>query len=187
MHLNIGIVTDCFFLSISISLPVFQSPELEYRRHGLMGRLHKLEADIELDVLPAENPHIVSQSSIILNSNQHSPSSTTTDYDGTNGLNYNNNNNNPLMINHNLINNGSSGGLHNSVYETSYGKEVYFGMKNKEMVCGEPMDESFLRPPLWEDITSSIQNIDPENAMMLANLPSATQVSCTCPVDMIRS
>ena len=29
-------------------------------------------------------------------------------------------------------------------------------------------DDVFLRPPLWEDITSSIQNIDPENANMLA-------------------
>ncbi|XP_017772842.1 PREDICTED: dendritic arbor reduction protein 1-like [Nicrophorus vespilloides] len=29
-------------------------------------------------------------------------------------------------------------------------------------------DDVFLRPPLWEDIASSIQNIDPENANMLA-------------------
>lgn len=28
-------------------------------------------------------------------------------------------------------------------------------------------DDVFLRPPLWEDIASSIQNIDPENANML--------------------
>lgn len=28
-------------------------------------------------------------------------------------------------------------------------------------------EESYMRPPLWEDITSSIQNIDPENAIML--------------------
>ncbi|XP_022917885.2 dendritic arbor reduction protein 1-like isoform X1 [Onthophagus taurus] len=28
-------------------------------------------------------------------------------------------------------------------------------------------DDVFLRPPLWDDITSSIQNIDPENANML--------------------
>lgn len=31
-----------------------------------------------------------------------------------------------------------------------------------------------MRPPLWEDITSSIQNIDPENAIMLGTI--ATQV-----------
>lgn len=31
-----------------------------------------------------------------------------------------------------------------------------------------------MRPPLWEDITSSIQNIDPENAIMLGSI--ATQV-----------
>lgn len=157
-----------------------------------MGRLHKLEADIELDVLPnPSNPHIVSQSSVILNSNQHSPSSTTTEYacDGNNGLNYNNNN--PLMINNNLINGGGGGGaVHNGIqhlsYESAYGKEVYFGLKHKELGCGgEAMDDAYLRPPLWEDITSSIQNIDPENAMMLASLPGATQVSHgeppTCP------
>lgn len=77
------------------------------------------------------------------------------------------------MINNNLVNTGA--------YD-SYNKEVYFvGLKNnKEMVCStdhHTMDDVFLRPPLWEDITSSIQNIDPENAMMLASLPSATQVS----------
>lgn len=36
------------------------------------------------------------------------------------------------------------------------------------------MDDPFLRPPLWEDITSSIQNIDPENAVMLGS--TITQV-----------
>lgn len=42
-------------------------------------------------------------------------------------------------------------------------------------MCSETED-SFLRPPLWEDITSSIQNIDPENAIMLNTLTGATQV-----------
>ena len=32
-------------------------------------------------------------------------------------------------------------------------------------------DDGFLRPPLWDDITSSIQNIDPENANMLVVTP----------------
>ncbi|XP_045531781.1 dendritic arbor reduction protein 1-like [Pieris brassicae] len=36
-------------------------------------------------------------------------------------------------------------------------------------------DDSFLRPALWEDIASSIRNIDPENANMLAPL-GATHV-----------
>lgn len=146
-----------------------------------------------MDVLPnPSNPHIVSQSSVILNSNQHSPSSTTTEYacDGNNGLNYNNNN--PLMINNNLINGGGGGGaVHNGIqhlsYESAYGKEVYFGLKHKELGCGgEAMDDAYLRPPLWEDITSSIQNIDPENAMMLASLPGATQVSHGEPHALIR-
>lgn len=42
-------------------------------------------------------------------------------------------------------------------------------------MCSES-DDSYLRPPLWEDITSSIQNIDPENAIMLSNVSGATQV-----------
>lgn len=42
-------------------------------------------------------------------------------------------------------------------------------------MCSETED-SFLRPPLWEDITSSIQNIDPENAIMLNALSGVTQV-----------
>lgn len=45
----------------------------------------------------------------------------------------------------------------------------------KEFICiNDLADESYLRPPLWEDITSSIQNIDPENAIMLGSI--ATQV-----------
>lgn len=32
-------------------------------------------------------------------------------------------------------------------------------------------DDVFLRPPLWEDITSSIQKLDPENADMLGSQP----------------
>lgn len=36
------------------------------------------------------------------------------------------------------------------------------------------VDDTYMRPPLWEDITSSIQNIDPENAIMLGSI--ATQV-----------
>lgn len=42
------------------------------------------------------------------------------------------------------------------------------------MCNSDLVDDSFMRPPLWEDITSSIQNIDPENAIMLGSL--ATQV-----------
>lgn len=140
-----------------------------------MGRLHKLEADIELEELP--NPmklQIISQSSASLSSNQHSPGSINTKYTcDNNGLNYNNNN--PLMVNNNIIISGGGIGVH--PYE-AYDKEAYFGLRHKEMVCGgEPIDDAFIRPPLWEDITSSIQNIDPENAMMLASLPGATQVS----------
>lgn len=39
---------------------------------------------------------------------------------------------------------------------------------HKEYICmSSASEESYMRPPLWEDITSSIQNIDPENAIML--------------------
>lgn len=37
---------------------------------------------------------------------------------------------------------------------------------HKESMSGL-LEETFFRPPLWDDITSSIQNIDPENAIML--------------------
>lgn len=61
---------------------------------------------------------------------------------------------------------------------------VYTGYEHygnvKEYYCGSKResenDDPFLRPPLWEDITSSIQNIDPENAIMLSALTGATQV-----------
>ncbi|CAD7081706.1 unnamed protein product [Hermetia illucens] len=49
-----------------------------------------------------------------------------------------------------------------------YQKDSY-DTKQKDMI-GHGMDDSLLRPPLWEDITSSIQNIDPENAVMLGSI-----------------
>lgn len=39
-------------------------------------------------------------------------------------------------------------------------------------------DDVFLRPPLWEDITSSIQKLDPENANMLGQSQTASHVRC---------
>lgn len=53
-------------------------------------------------------------------------------------------------------------------------KEYYCGTTKREISADN--DDQFLRPPLWEDITSSIQNIDPENAIMLSALTGATQV-----------
>jgi hypothetical protein len=99
-----------------------------------MSRLNKLDTDVELEIVPNQQPP------------SNSPS--------------------------------SSSGL--SVYGSqtydSYGKEYYFqGSKHREIVGADP-DDPFLRPPLWEDITSSIQNIDPENAIMLGALTGATQV-----------
>lgn len=67
----------------------------------------------------------------------------------------------------------NSSGIYGANYE-HYGtaKEYYYGSKREN--CQD--DDPFLRPPLWEDITSSIQNIDPENAIMLSALTGATQV-----------
>uniref|UniRef100_A0A182WM48 Uncharacterized protein n=1 Tax=Anopheles minimus TaxID=112268 RepID=A0A182WM48_9DIPT len=100
-----------------------------------MGRINKLETDVELDVVPGS---------------QHHPSSSS-----------------PL----------SSSGLssYTSQNYEHYGKEFFFGNKHRDMLCTESED-SFLRPPLWEDITSSIQNIDPENAIMLGTMNGIPQV-----------
>uniref|UniRef100_A0A182S9G9 Uncharacterized protein n=1 Tax=Anopheles maculatus TaxID=74869 RepID=A0A182S9G9_9DIPT len=100
-----------------------------------MGRINKLETDVELDVVPGS---------------QHHPSSSS-----------------PL----------SSSGLSSYTGQNydHYGKEFFFGNKHRDMLCAEAED-SFLRPPLWEDITSSIQNIDPENAIMLGTMNGAPQV-----------
>lgn len=72
----------------------------------------------------------------------------------------------------------SSGCASVSGYDESFdnyssGKEYYCGSKRES---GGDNDDTFLRPPCWEDITSSIQNIDPENAIMLSALTGATQV-----------
>uniref|UniRef100_A0A182UTL2 Uncharacterized protein n=1 Tax=Anopheles merus TaxID=30066 RepID=A0A182UTL2_ANOME len=100
-----------------------------------MGRINKLETDVELDVVPGS---------------QHHPSSSS-----------------PL----------SSSGLssYTSQNYEHYGKEFFFGNKHRDILCAESED-SFLRPPLWEDITSSIQNIDPENAIMLGTMNGIPQV-----------
>lgn len=54
--------------------------------------------------------------------------------------------------------------------------KLFLGSNKRDLMCSTESDDSFLRPPLWEDITSSIQNIDPENAIMLSTLTGATQV-----------
>ncbi|XP_019881173.1 dendritic arbor reduction protein 1 isoform X2 [Aethina tumida] len=43
----------------------------------------------------------------------------------------------------------------------------YVSMRSLPPTAPAQDDDVFLRPPLWEDIASSIQNIDPENANML--------------------
>lgn len=54
--------------------------------------------------------------------------------------------------------------------------DISFLKTHKESICSSSFsEETYIRPPLWEDITSSIQNIDPENAIMLAEA-AATHV-----------
>ncbi|XP_055627070.1 dendritic arbor reduction protein 1-like [Toxorhynchites rutilus septentrionalis] len=118
----------------SPSFWVMQSPELEFR-HELMGRIHKLENDVELDAVP-------------INQHHQSPGS--------------------------LLPQSTLGGYGAQSYD-HYGKEFFFGTKHRDALCTDA-DDSFLRPPLWEDITSSIQNIDPENAIMLGTLNGVPQV-----------
>jgi krueppel-like factor 5 len=71
----------------------------------------------------------------------------------------------------NSINNNSSMGYQCDSYAPS--KDFHYDIKKNH----DSVDDAFMRPPLWEDITSSIQNIDPENAIMLNALTNgATQV-----------
>lgn len=67
------------------------------------------------------------------------------------------NNNNNVIIGHHRV----GGGGHQSPPMS------YVSMRTLTAVTD---DDVFLRPPLWEDIASSIQNIDPENANMLAGV-----------------
>lgn len=70
------------------------------------------------------------------------------------------------------------------VREPSVHMEDFFEVGGPTTVCRPPQasfvstrsqsatgqdDDVFLRPPLWEDITSSIQKLDPENADMLGS------------------
>lgn len=132
-----------------------------------MGRLNKLDTEIELEVVPGNNNNNLHHNN--LNSSS-SPSSSS-------GL-------------------SNYGGCTNNGYDNVYQKEYYYGKiflfifkccivqsrnripgsNKRDLMCSTESDDSFLRPPLWEDITSSIQNIDPENAIMLSTLTGATQV-----------
>uniref|UniRef100_A0A336LYK9 CSON008131 protein n=1 Tax=Culicoides sonorensis TaxID=179676 RepID=A0A336LYK9_CULSO len=117
-----------------------------------MGRLNKLDTEIELEVVPGNNNNNNLHHNNLNSSSSPSSSSGLSSYGGCN-----------------LSSNG---------YDNSYNtKEYYYGSNKRDLMCSQgESDDSFLRPPLWEDITSSIQNIDPENAIMLSTLTGATQV-----------
>uniref|UniRef100_A0A1A9Z2M1 Uncharacterized protein n=1 Tax=Glossina pallidipes TaxID=7398 RepID=A0A1A9Z2M1_GLOPL len=58
------------------------------------------------------------------------------------------------------------------------GKEYSFDTKNKESFCHHVyynLDDSYQRPVLWEDISNSIQNIDPENVLILEQHSNSSQ------------
>ncbi|KAI9587827.1 hypothetical protein GQX74_003673 [Glossina fuscipes] len=59
------------------------------------------------------------------------------------------------------------------------GKEYSFDTKNKESFCHHVyynLDDSCQRPVLWEDISNSIQNIDPENVLILEQHSNSSQL-----------
>lgn len=75
-----------------------------------------------------------------------------------------------------INNNNNTMGYQCDSYSTSPSKDFHHHQKDHQQNSHQDTDDSFMRPPLWEDITSSIQNIDPENAIMLNALTGATQV-----------
>ncbi|KAL5290004.1 hypothetical protein ACFFRR_009788 [Megaselia abdita] len=138
---------------------VMQSPELDYR-HELMDRIPKTEADIELEVLPhylnSNNIHHYDHHNHQL---QHSQS-----------ISIENSSNSPGNSNH---------GYPCSYAETSTHCFNHYAPKEYAFAAATDSDDHslFLRPPLWEDIASSIQNIDPENAVMLSSSVSSSTSS----------
>ncbi|XP_055324472.1 dendritic arbor reduction protein 1 [Sitodiplosis mosellana] len=128
---------------------VMQSPELEYR-HELVGRPNKSDSDFKVEIIPRNQQLITNVSSPRLG---HSSSTIYDSYgiDCNFSKTYPENDTNP----YNLL--------------TKYAADSPIGAKvHKEYICmSSASEESYMRPPLWEDITSSIQNIDPENAIML--------------------
>jgi krueppel-like factor 5 len=78
-----------------------------------------------------------------------------------------------LLHQRSAINHSNSMGYQCDSYSPS--KDFHYDTTKKDH-HHQDSDDAFMRPPLWEDITSSIQNIDPENAIMLNALTGATQV-----------
>lgn len=129
----------------------FQSPELEYR-HELVGRPNKTDSDIKVEIISRSQqliPHVSSPRTI------HSASTIYDSYGNDCNFSkvspYPEADSNPYSL------------------LAKYASDTAPNVKShKEYVCmASASEESYMRPPLWEDITSSIQNIDPENAIML--------------------
>lgn len=129
----------------------FQSPELEYR-HELVGRPNKTDTDFKVEIIPRNQQLITNVSSPRLGHSSNTIyDSYGVDCNFSKTASYPENDTNP----YNLL--------------TKYPSDSTTGAKaHKEYICmSSASEESYMRPPLWEDITSSIQNIDPENAIML--------------------
>lgn len=144
------------------SLVNLQSPELEYR-HELVGRPNKIDSDIKVEIIPTRGgqqliPTVISATSP--RSGHSAASSTTTIYLDSYG--------NECNFSKTLSSYPDADSTNPYNLLAKYSPDANAKV-HKEYVCmsSAAADESYMRPPLWEDITSSIQNIDPENAIML--------------------
>uniref|UniRef100_A0A182HQP6 Uncharacterized protein n=1 Tax=Anopheles arabiensis TaxID=7173 RepID=A0A182HQP6_ANOAR len=135
-----------------------------------MGRINKLETDVELDVVPGSQHH-PSSSSPLSSSGLSSYTSQNYEHYGKEfffgtyhpRLAVTKKNKTPPLCQN-----------YSRKLSESFSMIGYCN-KHRDILCAES-DDSFLRPPLWEDITSSIQNIDPENAIMLGTMNGIPQV-----------
>ncbi|XP_031631338.1 dendritic arbor reduction protein 1 [Contarinia nasturtii] len=142
---------------------VMQSPELEYR-HELVGRPAKItDSDFKVEIIQ-RNQQLITTNVSLSSSPRLGHSANNTIYDSYgNDCNfsktYPENDVNP----YNLLTKYSTDSTTTTTTSPTSNAKLH-----KEYICmSSAVEESYMRPPLWEDITSSIQNIDPENAIML--------------------
>lgn len=72
-----------------------------------------------------------------------------------------------------------------SPHPRPHGHPSIMSYVSPKTVHGVPEDDVFLKPPLWEDITSSIQKLDPENAEMLAVSGMSAHIKLEVTEDML--
>lgn len=168
---------------MSLNKLSFQSPELEYH-HEVMGRLNKFDTEVKVEIIHSNQLHIAANTSSPPPSSTPVSSSasslhpvTTTTTTTTSYLTGNIYDSYGTDYGFEKIPSSPENDLNAYNVTTQYSPGASTSIKStpKEYICiNELADEVYMRPPLWEDITSSIQNIDPENAIMLGSM--ATQV-----------